>query len=265
MCGQLRGSGKVMYMKLNKKDIILERSNKTVYKTKDAIIKVFAQGHPKTGVFNEGLITAYVESYGVKAAKVLWIDEVDGKWAIATEFIAGKTLEQCMQDEPERMEEWLEKLVDIQIEVNSYKADGLRNTIDKRAEEIKALTDIDPSTLYELQQRLHGMKRHTKLCHGDFVPSNIILTEDGDYRVIDWSHATQGNAGADAALTYLSLYLIDSELAMKYLKLYSRKSNTAIQYVQKWMPIVAAGQLKKAKTEEEKELLERWISVAEYQ
>ena len=231
MCGLLRGSGKVMIMKLNKKDIILERKNKTVYKTDDAIIKVFAEGHPKTGVFNEALITAYVESYGVKAAKVLWVEEIDGKWAIATEFIPGKTLEQCMKDEPERMEEWLNKLVDIQLEVNGFKADGLRNTIDKRAEEIKALTDLDPSTLYELQQRLQ----------------------------------TQGNAGADAALTYMSMSLTDPALAEKYLKLYSRKSNTAIQYVQKWLPIVAAGQLKKAKTEEETALLEKWISVAEYQ
>ena len=39
MCGLLRGSGKVMIMKLNKKDIILERKNKTVYKTDDAIIR----------------------------------------------------------------------------------------------------------------------------------------------------------------------------------------------------------------------------------
>ena len=86
------------------------------------------------------------------------------------------------------------------------------------------------------------MKRHTKLCHGDFVPSNIILTPDGGYKVIDWAHATSGNAGADAALTYLQFTLEDQDLADKYLKLYSRKSNTAIQYVQKWMPIVAAGQ-----------------------
>ena len=254
-----------MFMKLNKKDIIIERKNKTVYKADNAIIKVFHEGHPKTGVFNEALITSYVESYGVKAAKVLWVEEIDGKWAIATEYVAGKTLYQCMKEEPERMDEWLEKLVDIQIEVNSFKADGLRNTIDKRTEEIRALTDLDPSTLYELQQRLHGMKRHTKLCHGDFVPSNIILTEDGDYRVVDWSHATQGNAGADAALTFLQFTLEDQVLADKYLRIYSRKSNTAIQYVQTWMPIVAAGQLKKAETAEEEMLLNEWISIAEYQ
>jgi thiamine kinase-like enzyme len=109
------------------------------------------------------------------------------------------------------------------------------------------------------------MRRHTKLCHGDFVPSNIILTEDGGYKVIDWAHATQGNAGADAALTCLKFTLQDPDLAERYLKLYSRKSDTAIQYVQRWMPIVAAGQLAKAESEAERALLSRWISVAEYQ
>ena len=37
-----------------------------------------------------------------------------------------------------------------------------------------------------------------------------------------------------------------------------------IQYIQQWMPIVAAAQLTKH-VGEERELLERWISVAEYQ
>ena len=125
--------------------------------------------------------------------------------------------------------------------------------------------DIDPSIKWELLQRLAGMKRHTKLCHGDFDPSNIILTPDGGYKVIDWAHATSGNAGADAALTFLQFTLKDQNLADKYLRLYCRKSNTAIQYVQKWMPIVAAGQLSKAKTAEEEILLNEWVSVAEYQ
>ncbi len=252
-------------MEFNEKDIIVKRSYKTVYKVGDEIIKVFSEDHPKTGVFNEALITAYVESYGVPVSKVNYVNSFDGKWAISLEYVAGDTMEQRMRQDPAHVDDYLEKLVDIQIHVNSFRADGLRNTVDKRFEEIAALKEIDPSTRYELQQRLHGMRRHTKLCHGDFVPSNIILTEDGGYKVIDWAHATQGNAGADAALTCLKFTLQDPDLAERYLKLYSRKSDTAIQYVQRWMPIVAAGQLAKAESEAERALLSRWISVAEYQ
>ncbi|MDE6790423.1 MAG: aminoglycoside phosphotransferase family protein, partial [Clostridia bacterium] len=103
------------------------------------------------------------------------------------------------------------------------------------------------------------------LCHGDFHPSNIIITADGTPYIIDWAHATQGNASADVARTYLMFYLEGKEqLAEKYLKLYCLKSDTAKQYVQKWIPIVAASRLTKAKPEED-EFLRRWIGVVDYE
>ena len=87
---------------------------------------------------------------------------------------------------------------------------------------------------------------------------------DGTYRILDWAHASAGNAGADAAITYLRFSLDTPELAEKYLRLVCKKADMAIQYVQTWMPVVAAAQMTKHK-ETERELLEKWISVAEYQ
>ena len=65
-------------------------------------------------------------------------------------------------------------------------------------------------------------------------------------------------------MSYLRFMLSDKKTADLYLKIYCKKSDTAIQYVQKWMPIVAAGQLTK-KRPEERAMLESWVSVAEYQ
>ena len=108
------------------------------------------------------------------------------------------------------------------------------------------------------------MPKHVKVCHGDYNPSNIIIAQDGTPFVIDWAHATQGNASADVARTYLLFVLAGKEeLAKKYLNLFCKKSDTAKQYIQKWMPIVAASQSVKGKPEE-KELLTRWASVVEY-
>ena len=45
---------------------------------------------------------------------------------------------------------------------------------------------------------------------------------------------------------------------------FCKKADMPIQYIQTWMPVVAAAQLTKHK-EAERELLEKWISVAEYQ
>ena len=56
----------------------------------------------------------------------------------------------------------------------------------------------------------------------------------------------------------------DPKKAELYMQIFCKKSDTARQYVNRWLPIVAAAQLTKKK-EKEKELLLRWIDVAEYQ
>ena len=124
---------------------------------------------------------------------------------------------------------------------------------------------LDATTRYELHTRLDGMKRHTKVLHGDFNPSNVIIKADGSAYIIDWAHATQGNASADVARTYLLFRLAGKDdTAEKYLNLFCKKSDTPKQYVQQWLPIVAASQLVKGKPEE-KEFLSNWASVCEYE
>ena len=108
------------------------------------------------------------------------------------------------------------------------------------------------------------MPKHNKVCHGDFNPSNVIVGKNGKMTVVDWAHATQGNASADAAMTYLLFALKDQETADLYLNMFCKKSDTARQYVQQWLPIVAASQLAK-ENELEKEFLMRWIDVIDYQ
>ena len=109
------------------------------------------------------------------------------------------------------------------------------------------------------------MPKHNKVCHGDFRPSNVIISEDGTPYVIDWSHATQGNASADATRTYLCFWLKgDLEDAEKYLNLFCELSGTDKRYVQKWMPIVAASQSVKGNAHE-REFLLSWANVVDYE
>ena len=109
------------------------------------------------------------------------------------------------------------------------------------------------------------MHKHSKVCHGDFNPSNVIITPEGTPYVLDWSHATQGNGAADAARTYL-LFRLDKQddIAEKYIKLFCEKTDTARQYVNEWLPIVAASQSVKGKPEE-REFLLSWVNVCDYQ
>ena len=246
------------------RQILEEKSYKTVYREGNVIVKAFTPSHPMSDVFNEAYIHACVEDAGVPVPKLLGVGMQDGGWAIQMEYVAGKTLSQLAKENPDRIDEYLEKLVDIQLAVGGYRVRHLRNTRLKMEDSIKAMAEIDASTRYELLQRIHGMARHTKLCHGDLVPSNIVIKEDGSWCVLDWAHASAGNAGADAAITYMRFSLNKPELAEKYLRLFCKKADMPIQYIQTWMPVVAAAQLTKHR-ESEREMLEKWISVAEYQ
>ncbi len=244
--------------------ILASRPTKTVYRDGDKAIKVFDSTYSKADVLNEALNQARVEETGLNIPKIHEIKKIDGKWAIITDYIEGKTLSQLMDENPEKIDEYLELFVDLQMAAHEKSAPMLGKLKDKMNRKISE-AQLDATTRYELHTRLEGMPKHKKLCHGDFNPSNIIITDDGVPYIIDWAHATQGNASADVARTYL-LFCLDREeqMAHKYLALFCRKSDTAKQYVQKWMPIVAASQSVKGKPEE-REFLLSWVDVVDYE
>ena len=249
-------------MKLD--NVIAVRKNKTVYRDGDRCIKVFGEGYSKADVLNEALNQSRIEETGLNIPRILEVTMADGKWAIVTEFVEGKTLAQLMEENPEKKNEYIELLVKLQLEVHAKRAPGLTKLKDKMNRKISA-SDLDATTRYDLHTRLEGMPKHTKVCHGDFNPSNIIITEDGTPYILDWAHATQGNASADVARTYLLFCLAgDNDGARVYLDTFCKMSDTAKQYVEKWMPIVAASQSVKGNAEE-REFLLSWVDVVDYE
>ncbi len=249
-------------MKLDR--IIAVRNNKTVYRDGDVCVKVFNNEYSKADILNEALNQARVEETGLNIPKILEIKTIDGKWAIVSEYIKGKTLAQLMEEDGENKDEYLRMFVELQLKVHSKTAPMLGKLKDKMNRKI-FISELDATTRYDLHTRLEGMPKHNKLCHGDFNPSNIIITDDGTPYIIDWAHATQGNASADAARTYLLFWLAgDIECAEKYLDLFCEMSKTEKRYVQKWMPIVAASQSVKG-NEKEREFLLSWVNVVDYE
>ena len=249
---------------MNLDKVIAVRTSKTIYRDGDSVIKLCDKDYSKADVLNEALNQARIEETGLNIPKIKEVTVIDGKWAIVAEYIEGKTLAQLMQENPDKLDEYMNLFVDIQLDIHSRKSPLLNKLKDKMNRKISQ-TDLDATTRYDLHTRLDGMPKHNKVCHGDFNPSNIIITKDGTPYVIDWAHVTQGNASADAARTYL-LFCLDTnkETADKYMNLFCRKSNTAKQYVQQWLPIVAASQSVKGNPKE-REFLLSWVDVVDYE
>ena len=249
---------------MNLERVIAVRTGKTIYRDGDQVIKVFDKDYSKADVLNEALNQARIEGTDLNVPKILQVTMIDGKWAIISEYIKGKTLAAIMKENPDKYDEYLEKFVDLQMEVHSKKVPLLNKLKDKMNRKITE-TDLDATTRYELHTRLEGMPKHDKVCHGDFDPSNIIITDEGKAYILDWAHVTQGNASADVARTYLLFWLAgDITGADKYLNLFCKKSDTAKQYIQKWLPIVAASQSVKGR-EQEREFLLSWVNVVDYE
>lgn len=253
-------------MHYNLNNPIAERKTKTVYKDSDKTIKLFVENYSKADILNEALNQARVEEgTALNVPKLLEVTKIDGRWGLVSEHIEGTPLNKLMEEHPEKEEEYLNLFVDTQIKILSNSVPLLNRIKDKFRRKLSNAVNIDENTRYELMQRLEGMKNHTKLCHGDFNPSNVIIKENGEVYVIDWSHVTQGNASADAARTFL-LFSIEGkkDLAEKYINLFSEKSGITKANIQRWIPIVAATQMTKGK-EEEQEFLSNWINVVDYE
>lgn len=249
---------------MNLDRIIAVRTGKSVFRDGDNCVKVFDSDYSKADVLNEALNQSRIEETGLHIPKIKEVCTIDGKWAIVSEYISGKTLDRLMKENPDKRNEYMDLFVDLQLEVLSKECPLLNKLKDKMNRKID-LAEIDADTKYDLHTRLEGMPKHKKVCHGDFNPSNIIISDDGTPFIIDWSHATQGNASADAARTYLLSWLSgDIVGADEYLNKFCQKSGIDKLNVQKWMPIVAASQSVKGH-EKERQFLLSWVNVVDYE
>jgi tRNA A-37 threonylcarbamoyl transferase component Bud32 len=246
------------------KNLIASGENVDVYRDGNMTVKVFKENQPKTAAMYEALTHSRVETTGLPIPIIHEIKVVEGKWAIAMDHIEGENLYEIMKKDTQNMNKYVNEMVDIQLEIHSKSAPLLSKLKDKMVRQIKSLDSIDEVKRYEMLTRLESMPKHTKLCHGNFTPQNIIIDKNGKTFIVDWVAARQGNASADVGKTYLMLCLEFPEAAELYLDIFCKKSGTKKKYVQAWLPIVAAAQLTFNKPEE-KELLMKWIDVVDYE
>ncbi|MEG0754468.1 MAG: aminoglycoside phosphotransferase, partial [Angelakisella sp.] len=107
---------------MNLDKVIAVRTSKTVYRDGEHTIKVFDSNYSKADILNEALNQARVEETGFAIPKLLEVTCQDGKWAIVSDYIPGKTLAQLMEEHPDKKAEYLEFFVDLQMEIHAQKA-----------------------------------------------------------------------------------------------------------------------------------------------
>lgn len=238
--------------------VIAVRTKKTVYRDGDTALKVFDPGYSKAGVLDEARNMALAEESGLNVPQVLEVLRMEGKWAIRWEYIPGNTLERLMEEHPEKHGEYWNRFAEIQAEVFSRHAPMLNRQKDRMARRIDS-APLEGAEKAALRARLSAMPEKDAICHGDFMPANIVIKPDSAPYLLDWVHVTQGDPAADAAQTYLLLRLRgQGPAAEEYLELLCGKAKIEKEDVRDWLPLVAASQLAACRPREKGPLL-RWI------
>jgi hypothetical protein len=246
-------------------NILLERTDKVVTKDKDSVLKIFGPSYKVSAILNEAMNEARAAETGLPVAKVLEVLKLRDHWCIRREWIEGKTLAETMAGDKKNLMRYLKEFVAIQCEIFTKTSERMGNLADKLDKQISA-SALPRETRYDLHMKLQSMPRGKALCHGDFNPTNVIITPNGDWRVIDWSHVRLGDPLADVARTYLLFWLSGHVAAAeKYMALACEALKVKIGDVQKWLPIVAAAESSKAQSVKNNELLLHWASVVDYE
>ena len=119
-------------MNYNLNTKIVERKTKEVYRDGDKIIKLFVDNYSKADILNEALNQARVEeNTDLSIPKLLEVAKVNNRWAIVSQLVEGKTLADMMAENPEKINEYLERFVDIQLEVLNHKVPLLNRVKEK--------------------------------------------------------------------------------------------------------------------------------------
>ena len=246
-----------------KKNVFLERTDKVVCRDGDTVLKVFGPSYKVSLILNEAMNEARAAETGLPVAKVLEVLKIRDHWCIRREFIEGETLADVMAKDRKNLAKYLKEFVAIQCKVFEKTSDRMGNLSDKLDKQISA-SPVDKVTRYDLHMKLQSYPRGTALCHGDFNPSNVIITPKGDWRVIDWSHVRLGDPCADVARTYLLFWLSGHVAAAeKYMELACEALKVPLREVQKWLPIVAAAESAREQPPKNRELLLHWASVVD--
>ena len=245
--------------------VLLERSDKVVLRDKNSVLKIFGPSYKVSLILNEAMNEARAAETGLPVAKVLEVMKLRDHWCIRREWVEGETLADVMDKDKKNLQKYLRQFVAIQCEIFGKTSDRMGNLADKLDKQISA-SPLPKETRYDLHMKLQSFPRGKALCHGDFNPTNVIITPNGEWRVIDWSHVRLGDPLADVARTYLLFWLSGHVAAAeKYMALACESLRAKVSDVQKWLPIVAAAESAKAQSAKNHELLLHWASVVDYE
>jgi len=226
-----------------------------LYLFDNKIVKVFKEHLPSTESLFEARKQEFAYSCGLNVPKVLEVTEIKGRQAIIMEYIEGKTVGNLLTENMELAEHYMNICVNAQQTIHHVEVESaLETMVEKLQRQIKSGENLNNAQKELLLGRLDSMIFEPRLCHGDFHPFNVIMSND-KVTIIDWVDSSVGDIRADVYRTYLLISQFSIDLAEIYLRIYCKKTGLSRDEVILWAPIIAGARLSEHVSSENKDRL----------
>jgi tRNA A-37 threonylcarbamoyl transferase component Bud32 len=221
------------------------------------ILKLFRDWCPSDWVEYEARIARAVYAAGVPSPAAGEIIEFNGRRGLIYERLDGISMLQDMNIRPWMSLKYARQLAEIQVQINKQSITGLPSYKDQLSHAIRNTTHLNDDLRGKVLTILSALPNGQNLCHGDYHPGNILITQRGPV-VIDWMTACTGDPAADVARTHLLLTigpkaagnLVSPLLKLAiglYYRAYRNHYNSLAPGTGKeagrWLPVIAAARL----------------------
>ncbi|MED2793267.1 aminoglycoside phosphotransferase family protein [Bacillus wiedmannii] len=210
-----------------------------LYDTK--IVKLFKEYLPNTESMNEAKKQKYAYSCGLSVPNVFEVTKIKNRQAIIMEYVKGDSIGDLLLNNLNGAEYYINICVNAQKKIHAIRVntDEMEAMGERLERQIKSVHKLDEKQKESILNKLNSIKFEPRLCHGDFHPFNLILSEK-NVSIIDWVDACSGDIRADVFRTYLLYAQSHIELAEMYLQIYCRNTDLTRDEIFQWAPIMIA-------------------------
>jgi uncharacterized protein (TIGR02172 family) len=233
------------------------------------VLKLFRPAWDEAAVRYEAEKTRIVHAAGLKAPYVEGVVELDSRYGILLERISGVSLTKVIAGKPWALIQLARSLADLHQEIHACSLPDLPSQKDRLIRRLQGIKGMPEDVRQKLLDTLNSLPQQTAVCHGDFHPENIMITERGPV-ILDWMDATSGSPLSDVARTALlmenailppdlpgrRIIELIRRLFMKiYLRHYFSKNSFLSTDWAAWQAVLAAARLSEDIPEEQETLI----------
>ncbi len=223
----------------------------------DHVLKLYFDWCPSNWVEYESRIAHAVHAAGIPTPAAGEIVEVNDRRGLIYERVNGISMLQDMNSHPWTAPRHARSLAELQIKIHRQSIAGLPSHKEQLHHAISTTRHLTEDLRTKCLHLLGSLPEGETLCHGEYHPGNILLTDNGPV-VIDWMTACSGSRWADVARTNLLLTIgpkgagkqVSSLLRIAirlyyrmYLNRYMETVPDQNNELARWTPVIAAARL----------------------